>query len=134
MYMENFAEPERINEEEYMFLSDNLDPLGITGKKEICSFLCYSRRHMIAKLLHLAIDEQLSPIQRDIIKMLWFDNISATAAAEKLGVSKSTVTRQSQKAYDILKNCLKYVLLYQFDNPADTVSYFKEAVQYDKRH
>ena len=134
MNVDYIPSPVKMNEEEYLFLSENLDVIGVCDKNEICAFLSLSRKNMVSKLLRLAIDSELDGIQKDIIKMIWYDGLSATKTAEKLGVSKSTVTRQSKKAYDKLRSSLKYVMLYQFECPTDLIEYFKEAVKIEKRN
>ena len=134
MNIENIAEPERLTESEYLFLSENLDVLDGSDKNKICCFVAVKRKVVLSRLLHVAIDNELSDIQRKIINMIWFEGLTATEAAKELGVNKSTVTRQSQKAYDKLRNSLKYVMLYQFDDCSDTVNYFREALKYDQRH
>ena len=134
MNIENIAEPECLTESEYLFLSENLDVLDGSSKDKICCFVAVKRKVVLSRLLHIAIENELTDIQQRIINMLWFDNLTATEAAKRLGVNKSTVTRQSQKAYDKLNNSLKYVILYQFDDCSDTVKYFKEAIKYDQRH
>ena len=134
MDIRNIPEPVKINEEEYLFLSENLDALGIFDKAEICSFLSISRRHMLSKLLRMAIDEELDSFQQNALKLTWFDGLSASKAAEILGVNRSTVTRQLNNAYDKLRKSLKYVMLYQFDSANNTIEYYKEAIKYDQRH
>lgn len=134
MNTEYLPSPVKMNEEEYLFLSENLDVIGVCDKGSICSFLSVSRKNMISKLLRQAIESELDEMQRKIIFLLWYDKLSVTKAAEILGVNKSTVTRQSHKAYDKLRNCLKYVMLYQFECPDDLIRYFKEAIKIEKRN
>jgi len=134
MIFENVPSPVELNEEEYIYLSENLDVVGAYGKKEIVSFVSLSRKHMLCVLLKQAINNELSEMQKEIIRLLWYENLSVTKAAEILGVNKSTVTRQSQKAYDKLRNSLKYVMLYQFECPGEMINYFKEAINNEKRY
>ncbi len=124
----------QMNEEEYLFLSENLDVIGASDKNTVCSFISVSRKNMVSKLLRLAIDNELDEIQKEIIRSLWYDGLNVTKTAEKLGVNKSTVTRQSKKAYDKLRTSLKYVMLYQFECPKDLIDYFKEAICIEKRN
>ena len=134
MNVDYIASPVKLNEEEYLFLSENLDVIGVCDKDSICSFLSVSRRNMVSKLLKKAIEDELDEMQNKIIKLLWYDGVSVTKAAEILGVNKSTVTRQKRKAYDKLRTSLKYVMLYQFECPKDLIDYFKEALKIEKRN
>jgi RNA polymerase sigma factor (sigma-70 family) len=134
MNVDYIASPVEINEEEYLFLSENLDVIGVGDKKSICEFISLSRRNMLNRLTKQAIEEELDEMQKRIIKLLWYDNVSLTKASEILGVNKSTVTRQKQKAYDKLRTSLKYVMLYQFECPKDLIEYFKEAKKIEKRN
>ncbi|MBO4338668.1 MAG: hypothetical protein K5755_05175 [Clostridiales bacterium] len=134
MNVDYIPSPVPMNEEEYLFLSENLDVIGASDKSTVCSFISVSRKNMVSKLLRLAIDDELDEMQKEIIKLLWYDGLNVTKAAEKLGVNKSTVTRQKQKAYDKLRTSLKYVMLYQFECPRDLIDYFREAVKIEKRN
>ena len=134
MNVENIPSPVEMNEEEYLYLSENLDVIGANDKNKICSFLSVSRKNMVSKLLRIAIENELDEMQKQIIRLMFYEGLNVTKTAEKLGVNKSTVTRQSHKAYDKLKNCLKYVVMYQFECPDDLIEYFREAVINEKRH
>lgn len=134
MNVEYLSSPVELNEEEYLFLSENLDVIGTGEKDKICSFISLARRNNVSRLLRKAIEDELDEMQREIIRLLWYENYSVTKAAEILGVNKSTVTRQSKKAYDKLRTSLKYVMLYQFEVPSDLITYFKEAINIEKRH
>ena len=134
MNVDYIPSPVQMNEEEYLFLSENLDVIGASDKNTVCSFISVSRKNMVSKLLRLAIDNELDEIQKEIIRSLWYDGLNVTKTAEKLGVNKSTVTRQSKKAYDKLRTSLKYVMLYQFECPKDLIDYFKEAICIEKRN
>ncbi len=134
MNVENIPSPVPINEEEYLYLSENLDVIGVSDKNAVCSFLSVSRKNMLSRLLRLAIENELDDMQKRIIRLMWYDGLNVTSIARTLGVNKSTVTRQSHKAYDKLKNSLKYVMMYQFECPSDLIDYFKEAVKVEKRH
>ena len=134
MDVDYIPSPVRMNEEEYLYLSENLDVIGACDKNAICSFLSVSRKNMLSRLMRIAIENELDDMQKKIIRLIWYDGLSVTKTAEKLGVNKSTVTRQSHKAYDKLKNSLKYVMMYQVECPDDLIDYFKEAVKVEKRH
>ena len=127
--MQFFPEPLKINEDEYTLLSENLDEFGITDRDRVASFVMASRRLMLSQLLERAVDEELTSVQRDIIRKLWYDGLSMAEISRQLGVAKSTVTRQTERAYDRLRTALKYVLMYQFENPSDTIQFIKEATK-----
>lgn len=55
-----------------------------------------------------AIDEDLTPRQREVVSMHYFNSLSVTRIAEKLGVDRSTVSRTLTRAEQKLKKMLKY--------------------------
>ena len=55
-----------------------------------------------------AIDEDLTPRQREMVSMYYFSSLSVKEIAEKLGVYQSTVSRTLTRAEHKLKKMLKY--------------------------
>lgn len=64
-------------------------------------------------ILDLAIKNELSPAEQDIIKLCFFDGEGVVQAARRLGVSHSTASRNFERATAKLENLLKYVVMYQ---------------------
>ena len=55
-----------------------------------------------------AIDEDLTPRQREVVSMHYFNGLSVAKIAEKLNVDRSTVSRTLARAEQNLRKMLKY--------------------------
>lgn len=60
--------------------------------------------------LPLAVQQELTPRQREILQMRFSGGMSVTAIAEKLGVNKSTVSRSLNRSMERLYKSLRYSL------------------------
>ncbi len=60
--------------------------------------------------LPLAVEQELTPRQRQILRMHFSDNMRVTDIALELGVNKSTVSRTLLRAMDKLYRSLRYSL------------------------
>ena len=64
----------------------------------------------LRKNLASAIQEELTPRQREILQMSLSENLSQVQIARKLGVDKSTVSRTLARARRRLERVLRYSL------------------------
>lgn len=93
--------------------SEAFDPIDIAS-------LCLWRqeesgdnRERIRRLLSnlpLAVQQELTPRQREILRLRFTGGMSVTAIAEKLGLNKSTVSRSLARSMDRLYKSLRYSL------------------------
>ena len=93
--------------------SEAFDPIDIAS-------LCLWRqeesgdnRERIRRLLSnlpLAVQQELTPRQREILRMRFTGGMSVTAIAEKLGLNKSTVSRSLARSMERLYKSLRYSL------------------------
>ena len=93
--------------------SEAFDPIDIAS-------LCLWRqeesgdnRERIRRLLSnlpLAVQQELTPRQREILRLRFTGGMSVTAIAEKLGVNKSTVSRSLARSIERLYKSLRYSL------------------------
>ena len=60
--------------------------------------------------LRLAREEELTPRQRELLRLRYEEEMSVTQIAGRLGVSKSTVSRTLSRAQRRLYKCLRYGL------------------------
>ena len=70
-------------------------------------------RQRLDRLTHylpVAIAEELTPRQQQLLRMYYYDGKSVTAISRELSVNKSTVTRTLQRAQGRLRKCLRYAL------------------------
>lgn len=64
----------------------------------------------LRKNLTLAIQEDLTPRQREILQMILSEGLSQAQIAKKLGLEKSTVSRTVARAKKKLERVLRYSL------------------------
>ena len=93
--------------------SEAFDPIDIAS-------LCLWRqeesgdnRERIRRLLSnlpLAVQQELTPRQREILRLRFTGGMSVTAIAEKLGLNKSTVSRSLARSMERLYKSLRYRL------------------------
>ena len=93
--------------------SEAFDPIDIAS-------LCVWRqeesgdnRERIRRLLSnlpLAVQQELTPRQREILRLRFTGGMSVTAIAEKLGLNKSTVSRSLARSMERLYKSLRYSL------------------------
>lgn len=93
--------------------SEAFDPIDIAS-------LCLWRqeesgdnRERIRRLLSnlpLAVQQELTPRQREILRLRFTGGMSVTAIAEKLGLNKSTVSRSLTRSMERLYKSLRYSL------------------------
>ena len=70
-------------------------------------------RQRLERLVHylpLAIAEELTPRQQQLLRMFYYDGKSVTDIAHELAVNKSTVSRTLRRAQDRLRKSLRYAL------------------------
>ena len=93
--------------------SEAFDPIDIAS-------LCLWRqeesgdnRERIRRLLSnlpLAVQQELTPRPREILRLRFTGGMSVTAIAEKLGLNKSTVSRSLARSMERLYKSLRYSL------------------------
>ena len=93
--------------------SEAFDPIDIAS-------LCLWRqeesgdnRERIRRLLSnlpLAVQQELTPRQREILRLRFTGGMIVTAIAEKLGLNKSTVSRSLARSMERLYKSLRYSL------------------------
>lgn len=69
----------------------------------------------MAVLLEKAIENELTVIERDTVRLHWFDSRSVTEIALMQGTEKSTVARNLKRAQEKLERALLYAVCYQKD-------------------
>ena len=60
--------------------------------------------------LPLAVQQELTPRQREILQMRFTDGMSITGIAKELGLNKSTVSRSLTRSVERLYRSLRYSL------------------------
>ena len=68
------------------------------------------RLERLSHNLPLALKQELTPCQRRMVEMRYFQNMRVTDIAAELGISKSSVSRTLRRAQDRLYRSLRYSL------------------------
>lgn len=69
----------------------------------------------MSKLLELAIENELTDTEREVVKLYWYDSETASSIAKKKGINPSAVVRTLARANEKIENVLKYAVIYQND-------------------
>lgn len=68
------------------------------------------RIHRLLSNLPLAVQQELTPRQREILQMRFTGGMSITGIAKELGLNKSTVSRSLTRSVERLYRSLRYSL------------------------
>ena len=89
------------------------DLMDLVSLQQWQKTLCGDNRERLERLtryLPVAIAEELTPRQQELLRMFYYDGKSVTAIARELSVNKSTVTRTLQRAQERLRRSLRYAM------------------------
>ncbi|MBQ9392654.1 MAG: MarR family transcriptional regulator [Oscillospiraceae bacterium] len=92
---------------------DPFDPMDIAGLQQWQRQQQQDNRAQIERLLAklpVAVDQELTPRQRQILMMHFHDGMRVTDIARELGVSKSVVSRTLGRCTERLFRVLRYSL------------------------
>ena len=93
--------------------SEAFDPIDIASLCRWRQEESGDNRERIRRLLSnlpLAVQQELTPRQREILRLRFTGGMSVTAIAEKLGLNKSTVSRSLARSMERLYKSLRYSL------------------------
>ena len=93
--------------------SGHYDPLDIASLQLWQQGQQEDNRQQIRRLLvnlPLAVEEELTPRQRQIMRMRYSRNMSVTRIAQELGINKATVSRTLSRSTWKLYRSLRYSL------------------------
>ncbi len=68
------------------------------------------RRERLRRNLRRAMKRELTPRQREILALYFFENRSMTEIGRMLDINKSTVSRCLHRGQERLRRCLEYSL------------------------
>lgn len=75
----------------------------------------------LAILLEGAIENELTPLERETIKEYWYNAKTLTVIAAEKGISPSTVSANLERARGKLKRVLSYAVRYQHDVSTESI-------------
>ena len=92
--------PERVLEFDKQLIADMMQ-VPVTNR---------ARLAVVCRALREAIDTELTPRQREVLLMRWFENRSGREIAGILGVNPSTVCRELRAAQVRLQKALRFYM------------------------
>ena len=66
------------------------------------------RMTRLRRNLPLAVEQELTPRQKEVVNYFYFDGMGVTEIARTMGLHKSTVSRTLKRARAKLHQCLQY--------------------------
>lgn len=69
-----------------------------------------ARLDVVTRALRDAIENELTPRQREVLLMQFFERLSGREIARRLGITPSTVTRTQQRAKERLRKSLRFYM------------------------
>ena len=70
----------------------------------------HQRLERLLRQLPVAVAEELTPRQQQLLRMFYYDGKTVTVIARELDVNKSTVSRTLHRAQERLRKSLRYAL------------------------
>lgn len=109
-------EPISLSVEEYVYLTDTLEPLSRRELQEgaAARFVVHSKQETLQNLVRCVLNQELSDEERMVAKVLFLDAQSISEAARQLGMSRKRIYTLSGKAEQKLNMYLKYPFLMDF--------------------
>ncbi len=72
------------------------------------------RKNELYALVRRVIKNELTPLQQQIVHLLWYEGKSATDAAKILCIDRSTLFRKEKQINEIIYDKLKYAMEYRY--------------------
>lgn len=125
-------EPISLSVEEYVYLTDTLEPLTRRELQDgaAARFVVRSRQETLQNLVRCVLNRELTDEERTVAKLLFLDTQSVSEAARRLGVSRKRIYTLSGKAEQKLNMYLKYPFLMDFSLLAPARPFAETLKQY----
>lgn len=109
-------EPISLSVEEYVYLTDTLEPLSRRELQDgaAARFVVRSRQETLQNLVRCVLNQELTDEERTVAQLLFLDEQSVSEAARRLGLSRKRIYTLSGKAEEKLNMYLKYPFLMDF--------------------
>lgn len=108
MYLNSFEK------EEYLLAREAFSAWQSKEQEEIDEYIIRQRKCELNDLVNKVINNELSPSDRLIVHLHWYQGYSKSEIAKKLGIEPSTVSRRLEKITNIIYDKLKYALEYRY--------------------
>lgn len=108
MYLNSFEN------EEYYLAREAFAAWQSRAYEDIDEYIIRQRKCELNELVNKVIKAELSASDRLIVELHWFQGLSKSEVARRLGIEPSTVSRRLEKITDTLYDKLKYALEYRY--------------------
>lgn len=108
MYLNSFEN------EEYYLAREAFSAWQKKAYEDIDEYIIRQRKCELNELVNKAVREELSPSDKLIVELHWFQGFNKSEVARKLGIEPSTVSRRLEKITDTLYDKLKYAIEYRY--------------------
>ena len=108
MYLNSFEK------EEYFLAREAFTRWQSKTYEDIDGYILRQRKCELNKLVNKVIRQELSPADRLMVELHWYQGLSKSEIARKLAIEPSTVGRRLEKITDIIYEKLKYALEYRY--------------------
>ena len=123
--------------EDYLQSKEAFQKWQSKQNESVDEYILRKRKAELRELVKKVIRDELAPDQQLIVKLHWYDGISATEIAHKLGLSKSTVSRKLDAINNVVYDKLKYALMYRygssFSSDAKLIIKNADALMYNEK-
>lgn len=98
------------------YIAARQEYLSWRGEKDetVDEYVLRKRQAELNALVRRVIKNELSEDEIEVVKLHWYQGLSKSETAEKLGVDRSTVSRRLQKINNIIYDKLKYAIEYRY--------------------
>ena len=97
-----------LDENEYCFLTSSFETMSPSQLDEMPGYIVSNRNSNMKKLVDMAIENELSELQREVVMERYFSLLSINEIAELHCLSRTQIYRILEAAFDKLYNSLKY--------------------------
>lgn len=116
MLLNQNEEPLALSMDEYMYLTDTLEPLSQRELQNGAAvrFVVRSRQDTLQSLVRCVFNTELTEEEKTVAEQIFLEAKSVSEAARKLGLSRKRIYTLSGKAEQKLNMYLKYPFLMNF--------------------
>ncbi len=108
MYLNSFEK------EEYFLAREAFSRWQSKTYEDIDGYILRQRKCELNELVNKVISKELSSADRLMVELHWFQGLTKSEIARKLGIEPSTVSRRLEKITDTIYEKLKYALEYRY--------------------
>ncbi len=102
------------NEPDYLEAKEAFARWQSSVNESIDEYMLRRRKAELNELVKKVINNELSDYDKIIVQLRWYENLTPTEIAKKLGIDRSTVSRHLEKINSTIYEKLKYAIEYRY--------------------